>query len=103
MNTDAYLLALDLGTSELKVAVTAPRGEIVGSAVERHRLHVLGRGVVEQDSADEAGVDPGRVVGVACSSQWSGTVSVDDQGRPSRPATEAGADVELFPPMPPAE
>lgn len=37
------------------------------------------------------------------SSQWSGTVPVDDQGRPGRPATEAGADMQLVPPMPPAE
>jgi xylulokinase len=91
-----YLLAFDLGTSGLKVAVTTLRGEIVGSAVERYPLHVLGEGGIEQDPADwwdaivrgtrralgRGGVDPGRVVGVACSSQWSGTVPVDEQGRP---------------------
>jgi xylulokinase len=96
MSTDAYILAFDLGTSGLKVAVTTPRGEIVGSAVERYPLHLLGGGGVEQDPEDwwdaivrgtrrvlgQAGLDPGRVVGVACSSQWSGTVPVDSQGRP---------------------
>jgi xylulokinase len=96
MSTDEYILAFDLGTSGLKVAVTTPWGEIVGSAVERYPLHVLGGGGVEQDPEDwwnaivrgtrrvlgKASVDPGRVVGVACSSQWSGTVAVDDQGRP---------------------
>src|SRR5204862_3289644 len=30
----------------------------------------------------EAGVDPHAVVGAACSSQWSGTVPVDRDGRP---------------------
>jgi xylulokinase len=91
-----YLLGLDLGTSGLKVAVTTLRGEIVTSAVERYPLHVLGDGGVEQDPGDwwdaivrgtrrvvgQGGVDPGQVVGVACSSQWSGTVPVDEQGRP---------------------
>jgi xylulokinase len=91
-----YLLAFDLGTSGLKVAVTTLRGELVASAVERYPLHVLGGGGVEQDPADwwdaivrgtrrvlgQGGVDPGRVAGVACSSQWSGTVPVDERGRP---------------------
>ncbi|HEX2157934.1 MAG TPA: FGGY-family carbohydrate kinase [Actinomycetes bacterium] len=91
-----YLLALDLGTSGLKVAVTTLRGEIVTSAVERYPLHVLEDGGVEQDPGDwwdaivrgtrrvlgHGGVDPGQVAGVACSSQWSGTVPVDTQGRP---------------------
>jgi xylulokinase len=96
MSTGDYILAFDLGTSGLKVAVTTPWGEIVGSAVERYPLHVLGGGGVEQDPEDwwnaivrgtrrilgETGVDPGRVVGVACSAQWSGTVPVDERGRP---------------------
>jgi xylulokinase len=95
-SADEYLVALDLGTSELKVAVTTPRGEIVGSATEQYPLHVLGGGGVEQDPEDwwraivhgtrravgAAGADPARVVGVACSSQWSGTVPVDERGRP---------------------
>jgi xylulokinase len=96
MRTDGHLLGLDLGTSGLKVAVTTLRGEILGSAVERYPLHVLGGGGVEQDPGDwwdavvrgtrrvlgETGIDPSRVAGVACSAQWSGTVAVDDQGRP---------------------
>jgi len=91
-----YILALDLGTSGLKLVVASARGEIVGSAVERYPLHALGHGGVEQDPEDwwraivrgthrvlaEAGVDPGRVVGVGCSAQWSGTVPVDRDGRP---------------------
>jgi xylulokinase len=95
-SADEYVVALDLGTSGLKVAVTTPRGEIVGSAVERYPLHVLDGGGVEQDPEDwwqaiargtrrllgESGVEPGRVVAVACSSQWSGTVPVDERGRP---------------------
>jgi xylulokinase len=96
MGAGDQILALDLGTSGVKVAVTTVRGELVASAVERYPLHVLGGGGVEQDPADwwdavvrgtrrvlgEAGADPGRVVGVGCSAQWSGTVPVDDRGRP---------------------
>ena len=95
-SADEYLVALDLGTSGLKVAVTTPRGEIVGWSAEGYPLHVLGGGGVEQDPEDwwraivrgtrralgAAGADPARVVGVACSSQWSGTVPVDERGRP---------------------
>ena len=95
-SADAYLVALDLGTSGVKVAVTTVRGELVASAVERYPLHVLGGGGVEQDPADwwdaivratrralaGSGTDPARVVGVGCSAQWSGTVPVDDRGRP---------------------
>src|SRR5215207_2804921 len=96
MRADGYLLALDLGTSGLKVAVTTVRGEIVGAVVEGYPLHVLGGGGAEQDPADwwdaivrgtrrvlaETGVDPGLVAGVACGSQWSGTVPVGSDGRP---------------------
>ena len=96
MGTDDRILAVDLGTSGVKVAITGVRGELVASAVERYPLHVVGGGGVEQDPADwwdavlrgtrrvlgEGGVDPARVVGVGCSAQWSGTVPVDDRGRP---------------------
>ena len=96
MGAGDCILAVDLGTSGVKVAVTTVRGELVASAAERYPLHVLGGGGVEQDPADwwdavvrgtrrvlgRPGVEPGRVVGVGCSAQWSGTVPVDDQGRP---------------------
>ena len=95
-SADDYVVALDLGTSGVKVAVTSVRGRLVASAVERYPLHVLEDGGAEQDPADwwdavvrgtrralgQAGVDPGRVVGVGCSAQWLGTVPVDDRGEP---------------------
>jgi xylulokinase len=96
MRPGAYILAFDLGTSGLKLAVTTPRGEIVGTVVEPYPLHLLGDGGAEQDPEDwwravvrgtrhvlaSSGVDASRVVGVGCSAQWSGTVPVDRDGRP---------------------
>jgi xylulokinase len=96
MGAGDCILAVDLGTSGVKVAVMTVRGELVASAAERYPLHMLGGGGAEQDPADwwdavvrgtrrvlgEAGADPGRVVGVGCCAQWSGTVPVDDRGRP---------------------
>ena len=44
MGTDDRILAVDLGTSGVKVALTGVGGELVASAVERYPLHVLGDG-----------------------------------------------------------
>jgi xylulokinase len=96
MRAGEHILAFDLGTSALKVVVATPAGEIVGSAVEPYPLHLLAGGGAEQDPEDwwralvrgtrrvlaVAGVDAGRVVGIGCSAQWSGTVPVDRDGRP---------------------
>src|SRR5436190_24355657 len=91
-----HVLALDLGTSGLKLALVTVRGHIVAWAQEPYPLHLLPHGGAEQDPADwwgavvrgtrrvmaNSGVDPATVIGVGCSSQWSGTVPVDEQGRP---------------------
>jgi xylulokinase len=96
VTADEYILALDLGTSGLKLALATTRGQILASAEERYPLHRLRGGGVEQDPEDwwravvggtrrvlaAAGVDAGRVVGIGCSAQWSGTVAVDRDGRP---------------------
>ena len=93
---DGHLLAFDLGTSSLKLALLTTSGQMVASAVEPYPLHLLGDGGVEQDPEDWwravvrgtrrllaiADADPRRVVGIGCSSQWSGTVAVDNDGRP---------------------
>jgi xylulokinase len=91
-----HVLGLDLGTSGLKLALVTVRGHIVASAQEPYPLHLLPHGGAEQDPADwwgavvrgtrhvmaGSGVDPATVIGVGCSSQWSGTVPVDEAGRP---------------------
>ena len=95
-----HLLAIDLGTSGVKLALTTVHGDIVGWAVEPLEVHLFHGGGAEQDPAAwwaavvratrrvlaETGVDPAGVVGAGCSSQWSGTVAVDHHGRPLVPA-----------------
>ena len=94
--TADLVLAVDLGTGGPKAALVTLDGDIVANAFEPTKLLLLPDGGAEQDPADwwdaivratrrvlgEPGVDPARVVGVGCSAQWSGTVPVDDRGRP---------------------
>ena len=42
-----HVLALDLGTSGLKLALVTVRGQIVASAVEHYPLHLLPHGGAE--------------------------------------------------------
>ncbi|MFY2564281.1 xylulokinase [Corallococcus terminator] len=94
------ILAIDLGTSAVKLAVVTLRGRILGGEVEPLELNLLSDGGAEQEpeawwSAVVRGtrrlLESGRVaardiVGVNCSAQWSGTVAVDAKGKPLRPA-----------------
>ncbi len=93
---DAYVLAVDLGTGGPKVAVVATSGRIVAHAAEPVALHLLEEGGAEQDPEEwwsaicaasrralaSAEVPPGSLVGVGCTSQWSGTVAVGADGQP---------------------
>ncbi len=93
------VLAVDLGTTGLKVAVVAPDGRLRSWATEPLDLHVGPRGAVEQD-ADQwwaalgrcarqaiaaAGVNAAEVGLVAVTSQYMSTVPVDAAGRPTGP------------------
>lgn len=94
------ILAIDLGTSAVKLAVVTLRGRILGGEVEPLALDLLPDGGAEQEpeawwSAVVRGtrrlLESGKVaardiVGVNCSAQWSGTVAVDAKGKPLRPA-----------------
>lgn len=92
---EKYILAVDLGTSGPKSALVSGRGEIIDHAFVENDLFLLEGGGAEQDPEqwwqsilasfqkilsrhpDAAG----RVAAICCSSQWSGTVAVDRQGR----------------------
>jgi xylulokinase len=96
----ATVLALDLGTSGLKAAVISSRAQVVDSEVVPMDVALLPGGGAEQRPSDwwaaivkaatalwARGVaKPADVTGIALSSQWGGTVAVDRQGTPLRPA-----------------
>ena len=97
---DGCVVAVDLGTGGPKVAVVSSRGRIVAHATRPVALHLLPGGGAEQDPDEwwsaicsaaaealgAAAVDPGRLIGVGCTAQWSGTVAVGADGRPCMPA-----------------
>jgi xylulokinase len=90
-----HVLALDLGTSGVKLALIATDGRIAETAVEPYGLTFLPGGGVEQDPddwwraivrgthamLDRRTVRRDDVIGVGASAQWSGTVAVDRAGR----------------------
>jgi xylulokinase len=93
---DGYVLAVDLGTGGPKVAVVGTSGRIAAHAAEPVALHLLEDGGAEQDPDEwwsaicaasrralaSAPVAAGSLIGVGCTSQWSGTVAVGAGGRP---------------------
>ena len=95
-----HILAIDLGTSALKVALVSTGGAVVAAEELPHEVTLLPGGGAEQDprhwwalitkaSARLMGrgtVPAGSVAVVACTAQWSGTVPVDAGGQPIRDA-----------------
>jgi len=96
-NTDkqAYVLAIDLGSGGHKIALVSDRGEIVASADEQIATTMLPGGGAEQDPAEwwkktvrgskqvlkTANVPAEDILAIACDSQWSLAVPVDESGR----------------------
>jgi xylulokinase len=90
-----YVLALDLGTGGPKVALVSTRGEVVGHEAERNELFILPGGGAEQSPEEwwdsfarasrrllQKGLVPvDRIVAISCTTQWSGTVAVDRDGK----------------------
>ena len=95
-----HVLAIDLGTSALKVALVSMAGEVVASEQETCQVTLLPGGGAEQDPRQwwdlitrassrlmaRGAVPAESVVAVACTAQWSGTVAVDERGQPIRDA-----------------
>ncbi|MFW9845782.1 MAG: FGGY family carbohydrate kinase, partial [Candidatus Thorarchaeota archaeon] len=89
-----YLLAVDHGTSAMKVALTDSCGEVLAFEFEENKLDLLPGGGAEQDpdewwttllSCSRKLVEGGyvraeQIAGICVSSQWSGTVAVDVNG-----------------------
>jgi xylulokinase len=95
-----YVLAVDLGTGGPKVAVISAQGRIAAHAFEKVPIALGSDGGAEQMPQDwwdaigragrravaESGVDPGSIVGVGCTAQWSGTVAVGADGEAIGPS-----------------
>jgi xylulokinase len=91
-----FVLAIDLGSGGHKVAVVADTGEIVACANETVTTYLLPDGGAEQDPEEWWGgarraarkvieaskVPPEDIVAVACDSQWSVVVPVNQHGEP---------------------
>jgi xylulokinase len=100
MSMARHVLAIDLGTSALKVALVSMAGEVVAAEEETHEVRLLPGGGAEQDPGHwwdlitkassrlmaRGAVPEGSVAAVACTAQWSGTVPVDEHGEPIRDA-----------------
>jgi len=94
-NRQKYILAVDMGTSGPKSALVSTRGEVMESAFAVNQLYLLPDGGAEQDPEDwwssiletfrilldKRTVPIEDIVAVCCSTQWSGTVAVDETGR----------------------
>ncbi|MBK7218730.1 MAG: FGGY-family carbohydrate kinase [Candidatus Promineofilum sp.] len=90
------ILAIDLGTSGPKVALVTPQGQVVDCRAGACRLTILPGGGAEQAPdewwaairatlAELLAANPdavGRIAAIGCTSQWSGTVAVGEDGRP---------------------
>lgn len=95
-----HVLAVDLGTGGPKVALVSVAGAVTASASEAVSTRLLPGGGAEQDPTEwwsaivaaarrvlgDGGVDPGHVIGIGCTGQWSGTVACGPDGEPLRPA-----------------
>jgi xylulokinase len=90
-----YILAIDLGTSGPKVAIATVQGEILGYEFEKNDLMLPPGGGAEQDPEDwwraivkatgrllsKNLVPVENIEAICCTSQWSGTVAVDENGK----------------------
>ena len=92
---EKYVLTIDLGTSGPKVALITVTGEVIGYEFEPTPLYLLPNGGAEQNPDEWWGaitkasrrllargfVPQKGIVAVSCTTQWSGTVAVDKNGR----------------------
>lgn len=92
----SLILAIDLGTSALKVALVNANGEILACEQETQNVLLLPNGGAEQNPDDwwnaivraakrvlaQNSAQAQNIAAIACTTQWSGTVAVDRAGRP---------------------
>ncbi|MFX1341075.1 MAG: FGGY-family carbohydrate kinase [Promethearchaeota archaeon] len=93
---EKYILAIDHGTSALKPAIVSTHGRFIGWACENTPLHLKPGGGAEQNPdewwnaflkaaknlIDQKLVPTEDIIAVCNTSQWSGTVAIDENGLP---------------------
>ncbi|RME83028.1 MAG: xylulose kinase [Caldilineae bacterium] len=96
MKDSQSILAIDLGTSGPKVALYSGEGRLQCHTVEKTPVYLLPEGGAEQDPEDwwqairrgvrrlleENAISPEQVGALCCTGQWSGTVPLDEGGKP---------------------
>lgn len=96
----AYLLGIDLGTSSLKSLIMSPTGQTLALSARTYQFDIPVGGSAEQwpqvwwDACCEtcreviakAGIGPGEISAIGFSGQMHGTVLLDAQKQPLRPA-----------------
>jgi len=94
-----YLLGIDIGTTGSKVLIIDDRGKVAARAKEEYPVHIPHRLWAEQDPSDwwratRAGIHnvlsrsrikPGQISAVGLTGQMHGLVSLDRQGKVTRP------------------
>lgn len=97
--TDEYLIGVDMGTTLTKAGIFDVEGRLIAKASEETNLIKPAPGRVEQDFEDiyssavncisgslkKADIDPGKVEGIAFSSQMSGIGAIDEDWNPVMP------------------
>lgn len=95
-----FIVTLDLGTSGPKVGLFSAKGEYIAHEIEFTNLNLLPGGGAEQDPdewintikvalkrlMEKNKVDKEDILAVSCTTQWSGTVPVDEKGKHIHPA-----------------
>jgi len=95
-NNEKYILAIDHGTSGAKTAIVSTKGRVIDWVFEEVPLYLSEGGGAEQDPnewwaailntskklIEKKKVPPESIVGICNTSQWSGTVPIDEKGKP---------------------
>jgi xylulokinase len=97
-STDALLLGIDIGTTNVKAVLATPAGQVVAQAQTAYPTRHLSRGGVEQNPEDwwqsavkvvrtaTAGFPPEGIAGIGVSGQGCAVTLIDQQGDVIRPA-----------------
>jgi xylulokinase len=90
-----YLLTVDLGTSGPKVGLFSEKGKYIAHEVEPNDIILFPNGGAEQNPEQwlssiksalerllaKTAINPDKIQAVCCTSQWSGTVPVNENGK----------------------